>query len=75
MDEIKVEQMFVGNEVVFDDLQSFKQALASNVFAELRADAENFIEWGTIHIALCIGKSFIRVNKPSVSDFFMQPFT
>ena len=46
MDEIKVEQMFVGNEVVFDDLQSFKQALASDVFTELRADGQNFMEWG-----------------------------
>ena len=46
MDEIKDDRMFVGNEVVFDDLESFKQALASDVFTELRADGQNFKEWG-----------------------------
>ena len=46
MDEIRDDQMIVGNEVVFDDLESFKQALASDVFAELRADGQNFKEWG-----------------------------
>ena len=46
MDRIDDEQMIVGNEVVFDDLESFKAALASEVFSELRADGENFEKWG-----------------------------
>ncbi len=46
MDEVKDERMIIGNEVVFDDLESFKKALASDVFIELEADAEKFEPWG-----------------------------
>lgn len=46
MDEITDNRMIIGNEVVFDDLESFKTALASDVFPELEADGENFPPWG-----------------------------
>ena len=46
MDKVDDESFIVGNEVVFDDLESFKAALASEVFTELRADGENFEKWG-----------------------------
>ncbi len=46
MDKIDDETMLIGNEVVFDDLESFKAALASDVFTELRADGKKFESWG-----------------------------
>ena len=46
MDEIKDDRLIIGNEVVFDDLESLKTALASDVFDALGADGEKFEPWG-----------------------------
>jgi len=45
-DEIKDDRLIVGNEVVFDDLDSFRKALASDVLIEVEKDDENFKPWG-----------------------------
>ena len=44
-DEIKDDRLIVGNEVVFDDLDSFRKALASDVLIEVEKDDENFKPW------------------------------
>ena len=46
MNKIDDERLIIGNEVVFDDLDSFKAALATDIFTELRLDGENFEDWG-----------------------------
>ena len=44
--EITDQSLVIGNEVVFDDLESFKDALASEVLQEAKADGEQFASYG-----------------------------
>ena len=46
MQEITDDYMFLGNEVVFDDLDALNQALASDVLPEVLADGEQFAAYG-----------------------------
>ncbi len=46
MKEITDDYMFLGNEVVFDDLDALNQALASDVMREVQADSEQFAVFG-----------------------------
>ena len=46
MKEITDDYMFLGNEVVFDDLNALNQALASDVMPEVQADGEHFAAYG-----------------------------
>jgi hypothetical protein len=41
-DEVTDDSLVIGNEVVFDDLESFRKALASDVYAEMGADGKKF---------------------------------
>jgi uncharacterized protein (TIGR02118 family) len=44
--EIRDDSIIIGNEVVFDDVESFNAALASDVMEEVMADAELFTSFG-----------------------------
>ena len=44
--KIKDDSIVIGNEVVFEDLDTFKKALATDVLKEAMADAELFQEYG-----------------------------
>ena len=46
MNEITDDYMFLGNEVVFDNLDARNQALASDVMPEVQADSEHFAAYG-----------------------------
>ena len=46
MGEVKDDRLVIGNEVVFDDLKTFKEALESDILEEAQADNAKFESYG-----------------------------